>query len=87
MACLQKLKEDLKVLQSLFPKTHERLQVVSCTVDEVNFIFVGPNGEKMPIVANIIVSRSHFNHLFVSCISNIASSSSGKLPRSATSLV
>jgi len=68
MACLQKLKEDLKVLQSLFPQSHERLQLVNGTVDEVNFVFVGPNGEKMPIVANIIVRNFHFASIVIDSV-------------------
>ncbi|MFH4979242.1 hypothetical protein AB6A40_005951 [Gnathostoma spinigerum] len=54
MACLQKLKEDIATLESLFPKTHERFQVISASVDEVTVKFIDPQGKSIVITANIL---------------------------------
>uniref|UniRef100_A0A914WXA5 UBC core domain-containing protein n=1 Tax=Plectus sambesii TaxID=2011161 RepID=A0A914WXA5_9BILA len=54
MACLQKLKEDIRLLETLFVGNHERFQVVSASVDEINVRFIGPNGNKINIIANIM---------------------------------
>ncbi|CAJ0575403.1 unnamed protein product, partial [Mesorhabditis spiculigera] len=53
MACLRKLKEDLKTLVELFPSTHERLQVVVATVDEISIRFCDNNGMSIVINGNI----------------------------------
>lgn len=53
MACLNTLKQDIKTLESLFPKNHERFQVVNASVDELTCRFVGRNGKKFEIHANI----------------------------------
>ena len=55
MACFQTLKQDLKLLEGLFPRTHPRFQIISATVDEVTCRFIGPRGEKNDIHANILV--------------------------------
>ncbi|VDM38279.1 unnamed protein product [Toxocara canis] len=54
MACLQKLREDVATLESLFPKNHERFQVVSASVDEVTVRFVDPQGKSIVVTANIL---------------------------------
>jgi len=53
MACLITLKQEIKTLESVFPKNHERFQIVSASVDELNCRFVGKNGKKYEIHANI----------------------------------
>ena len=53
MACLQKLREDILLLERLFPKTHNRFQIVSASVDEVSVQFLDPNGKSVRIYANI----------------------------------
>ncbi|KIH55520.1 hypothetical protein ANCDUO_14322, partial [Ancylostoma duodenale] len=45
MACLRKLKEDISVLESLFPKNHERLQVLVASVDEITLKFIDGTGK------------------------------------------
>ena len=56
MACLASLKQDIKVLEAAFPKSHKRFQILSATVDELTCRFVGRNEEKYEIQANITVS-------------------------------
>lgn len=63
MACLITLKQEIKTLEAVFPKTHERFQIVSASVDELNCKFVGSNGKKYEIHANITVS--FFPSIFV----------------------
>lgn len=53
-ACLQKLKSDLRQLQELFPPNSSRFQIILSSVDELNCRFVGPQGEKYAITANIL---------------------------------
>lgn len=53
MACLARLKEDIKFLEKTFPRTHERFQIVSASVDEVVCHFRGQHGGKFVINANI----------------------------------
>jgi len=53
MACLQKLKDDITLLERLFPKTHERFQVTSASVDELSVKFLDSNGRSVRIYANI----------------------------------
>uniref|UniRef100_A0A914H375 UBC core domain-containing protein n=1 Tax=Globodera rostochiensis TaxID=31243 RepID=A0A914H375_GLORO len=54
MACLQKLREDIALLEHLFPKTHERFQIVSASVDELTVKFILPPGKSIRICANIM---------------------------------
>ncbi|KAL6732258.1 hypothetical protein Aduo_003035 [Ancylostoma duodenale] len=54
MACLRKLKEDISVLESLFPKNHERLQVLVASVDEITLKFIDGTGKSVIINANIL---------------------------------
>lgn len=53
MACLQKLREDIALLKRLFPRTHDRFQIISASVDELSAEFVDPNGKRMRVCANI----------------------------------
>lgn len=65
MACLNTLKQEIKTLEAVFPKTHDRFQIVSASVDELNCKFVGSNGKKYEIHANITVSfivKIHYLH-------------------------
>jgi len=53
MACLNNLKQEIRTLESVFTKTHDRFQVVSATVDELTCRFIGKCGKKYDIHANI----------------------------------
>ncbi|KAI1730718.1 ubiquitin-conjugating enzyme domain-containing protein [Ditylenchus destructor] len=53
MACLQKLREDIALLKRLFPRTHDRFQIISASVDELSAEFLDPNGKRMRVCANI----------------------------------
>lgn len=53
MACLQKLREDVANLEALFPKSHERFQVLSASVDELIVKFIDPQRNSIVITANI----------------------------------
>ncbi|XP_013409506.1 ubiquitin-conjugating enzyme E2 Q2 [Lingula anatina] len=53
MACFKTLKEDIKLLETTFPKNHERFQVVSASVDELTCRFITKSGERLEIHANI----------------------------------
>ncbi|XP_046677592.1 ubiquitin-conjugating enzyme E2 Q2 isoform X1 [Homalodisca vitripennis] len=53
MACLNVLKQEIKTLEAVFPKNHERFQIVSASVDELNCKFIGRNGKRYEIHANI----------------------------------
>jgi hypothetical protein len=55
MACLQKLREDILLLESIFPGNHDRFQVCAASVDEISVRFVAP-GDCINISANIQVS-------------------------------
>ncbi|XP_065221622.1 ubiquitin-conjugating enzyme E2 Q2 [Planococcus citri] len=53
MACLNTLKEEIKILESVFPKSHERFQIHFATVDELSCRFVCNPGKTYEINANI----------------------------------
>ncbi|XP_019867741.1 ubiquitin-conjugating enzyme E2 Q2 [Aethina tumida] len=53
MACLNTLKQEIRTLEGIFTKNHERFQIVSASVDELSCRFVGKNGKKYAIHANI----------------------------------
>ncbi|KAJ8918949.1 hypothetical protein NQ315_016851 [Exocentrus adspersus] len=53
MACLNTLKQEIRTLESIFSKSHERFQIVSASVDELSCRFIGKNGKKYAIHANI----------------------------------
>ncbi|VDM97917.1 unnamed protein product [Thelazia callipaeda] len=54
MACLQKLREDVAALESLFPREHERFQVLSASVDELTLQFISPQNNPIIVTANIL---------------------------------
>lgn len=56
MACLNTLKQEIRTLESIFTKNHERFQIVAASVDELSCRFIGNNGKKYEIHANITVS-------------------------------
>lgn len=60
MACLITLKQEIRTLESIFPKTNNRFQILNASVDEINCRFLGNNGKKYDIHANITVSTEHF---------------------------
>ncbi|XP_071450386.1 ubiquitin-conjugating enzyme E2 Q2 isoform X1 [Hetaerina americana] len=53
MACLNTLKQEIKTLEAVFPKNHDRFQIVTASVDELNCRFIGKSGKKYEIHANI----------------------------------
>lgn len=53
MACLNILKQEIKAIEAGFPKTHDRLQVVSASVDELTCKFIDMSDRKHIIHANI----------------------------------
>jgi len=53
MACLNVLKSEIKILESTFPKSHERLQILSASVDELTCRFIDPGNRKHIVHANI----------------------------------
>jgi hypothetical protein len=58
MACL-------KQLELTFPKTHDKFQVISATVDEISCRFIVNNGKKYEFHANIPVFINHFLKLIL----------------------
>lgn len=55
MACLNTLKLEIKTLEQIFTKSHERFQVLTATVDELTCRFIGHNNRRYDIHANITV--------------------------------
>ncbi|CAI2301546.1 unnamed protein product [Caenorhabditis sp. 36 PRJEB53466] len=53
MACLRKLKEDIQVLEKLFPKKHGRFQIMSASVDELSMKFITADNKGIMMTANI----------------------------------
>lgn len=53
MACLNNLKSEIKTLEKLFPKSHERFAVINASVDELTCRFITKTGKKFDIHANI----------------------------------
>jgi len=53
MACLKVLKEEIRSLEAIFPKSHPRLQIISASVDELTCRFIDPSARKHTIHANI----------------------------------
>ena len=66
MACLAVLKSEIKELERTFPASHERLQIVSASVDELTCRFVDHQGKKHVIHANITVSDHGANYPSIS---------------------
>lgn len=54
--CLNNLKSEIKTLERLFTKGHERFQIINASVDELTCRFITKNGKKYDIHANITVS-------------------------------
>ncbi|KAI6203017.1 UBC core domain-containing protein [Aphelenchoides besseyi] len=52
MACFQKLRSDLQLLEELFPPTHDRFQIVTASVDELSAKFVNTTGATIRVYAN-----------------------------------
>lgn len=69
MACLTKLKQDIKLLERAFPKESDRsFRILSASVDEINCVFIDESGGKHRINANITV-RNYFKLKVISkCI-------------------
>ncbi|VDM08312.1 unnamed protein product [Wuchereria bancrofti] len=59
MACLQKLRQDVAMLESLFPKEHERFQVLSASVDEITVQFINPQNKPIVVTANVLENYPH----------------------------
>uniref|UniRef100_A0A915PJX8 UBC core domain-containing protein n=1 Tax=Setaria digitata TaxID=48799 RepID=A0A915PJX8_9BILA len=59
MACLQKLRQDVATLESLFPKEHERFQVLSASVDEITVQFISPQNKPIVVTANVLENYPH----------------------------
>ncbi|XP_064608560.1 ubiquitin-conjugating enzyme E2 Q1-like [Liolophura sinensis] len=53
MACFASLKQDIKFLETTFTKQHDRFQILNASVDEISCRFLGKNGDKYDIHANI----------------------------------
>lgn len=53
MACLNTLKLEIKTLEQIFTKNHERFQILNASVDELSCRFIGRNGKQYDIHANI----------------------------------
>lgn len=53
MACLNKLKADIRLLETLFPQTHQRFRILSANVDEISCCYLNQFGKKKIIFANI----------------------------------
>jgi len=55
MACLNTLKLEIRAIDKVFPKSHERFRTITASVDELICHFIGSNGQKHEITANITV--------------------------------
>lgn len=55
MACLNTLKLEIKTIERIFTKNHERFRILHASVDELTCRFVGKNGKNYDIHANITV--------------------------------
>lgn len=53
MACLNKLKADIRFLGTLFPPTHSRFRILSANLDEISCCYLNHLGKKKVIFANI----------------------------------
>ncbi|XP_030379352.1 ubiquitin-conjugating enzyme E2 Q2 isoform X2 [Scaptodrosophila lebanonensis] len=53
MACLNTLKLEIKTLEKIFPKNHDRFQILNSSVDELLCRFIDKNGKRYDIHANI----------------------------------
>ncbi|XP_041449439.1 ubiquitin-conjugating enzyme E2 Q2-like [Drosophila obscura] len=53
MACLRELKLQIKTLEKIFTKSHERFQTLNSSLDEMEFRFIDENGKRYDIMASI----------------------------------
>ncbi|XP_033171720.1 ubiquitin-conjugating enzyme E2 Q2-like [Drosophila mauritiana] len=53
MACLNALKQEIETLKKIFPKNHERFQILNSSVDELLCCFIDKNGKRYDIHAHI----------------------------------
>lgn len=53
MACLNKLKADIRLLETLFPQSHQRFRILSANVDEISCCYLTQWGKKKIVFANI----------------------------------
>lgn len=68
MTSRKSLKLDLKLLKDTFSKEHERFQVSQAATDQLTCRFIGENGKKYDIHANIPVRvRFLVDLVFVVC--------------------
>ena len=66
MACLVRLKEDIKFLETTLAKEGSRFIIISASVDEVACRFFAKNGESVVINANITVGDTcHFSRAVI----------------------
>ncbi|EDW56387.1 GM23086 [Drosophila sechellia] len=53
MACLNALKQEIETLKKIFPKNHERFQILNSSIDELLCCFIDKNGKRYDIHAHI----------------------------------
>ncbi|XP_033243399.1 ubiquitin-conjugating enzyme E2 Q2-like [Drosophila miranda] len=53
MACLRELKLEIKTLEKIFTKDHERFQTLNSSPDEMEFRFIDAAGKRYEIMASI----------------------------------
>lgn len=53
MACLNKLRADIRFLETIFPQTHSRFRILSANLDEISCCYLNHLGKKKVIFANI----------------------------------
>ena len=61
MSAFQELKKEIRVLEKVFHKDHERFRVKANGLDELSCKFVGKNGELFAIHCTIYVSLKFSN--------------------------
>ena len=47
------MKSEIKNLENVFPKTHERFQIISSSIEELSCKFIDGSGRKHTVNANI----------------------------------
>lgn len=63
MACLARLKDDTRFLETTFPRTHDRFQIISASVDEVSCRFIaGGENDRRP--RQLIVMTANFGETY-----------------------
>lgn len=60
MACLARLKDDTRFLESTFPRDHERFQIISASVDEVSCKFITTGGGNDCKRCQSVIMTAHF---------------------------